>query len=301
MNLMLIGSKGQLGRELHRKCERRGLPVVAADLPEVDITDFPRLERLFLESRPSVAINAAAYTAVDLAESERQICFAVNRDGPAELARICAKNDIPLIHISTDYVFDGQAKSPYKENDPVRPLGVYGRSKAEGETAVASACEKHIVVRTAWLYGVFGKNFVKTMLRAAREKDCLKVVNDQYGCPTSAADLADAVLAVCGSVADAAEKEKLEKPWGVYHYCGKGIVTWYELAKAVFEISCGLGTEKIPELIPISTSEYPAAAERPRFSALDCSEMEKTFGVRQKPWRDSLRKAVEEIIASRSY
>ncbi len=301
MSLMLIGSKGQLGREVHRKCVSRGVPLVAVDLPEVDITDFSRVERLFEESRPSIAINAAAYTAVDLAESESRACYAVNRDGPLNLARACAEGDIPLIHISTDYVFDGKAGSPYRENDPVRPLGVYGRSKAEGERAVASGCRKHVVVRTAWLYGVFGKNFVKTMLRAGMERDCLKVVNDQFGCPTCAADLADAVLAVCASVAEETEGKKDGKPWGVYHYCGKGIATWYELAKEVFEIWRGLGAGKIPELIPISTSEYPTAAERPRFSALDCSGMERTFGVRQVPWRDSLRKTVEEIIAGGTF
>ena len=291
MKLLIIGSKGQLGQELTRSCQKSGFDLSETDLPETNIANVFQVERLISKHRPAIVVNAAAYTAVDQAESDRQACFAVNRDGPMNLAKTCAQHRMPLIHISTDYVFDGKGKRPYKEDDPVSPIGVYGNSKADGELAVRGLHRQHVIIRTAWLYSVFGNNFVKTMLRVARERQTLNVVDDQHGCPTCAADLANAILAVCEQI-----DQGKNDGWGTYHFCGKGITTWYEFAKAVFENAGRLGMDKIPEIIPIDTSQYPTVAKRPEFSALDCSKFETAFGVSIKPWPESLKSTVEEIF-----
>ncbi len=290
MKLLIIGSKGQLGRELTRICQKSGFELSETDLPETDIANVSQVERLLSGHRPTIVVNAAAYTAVDQAESDRQTCFAVNRDGPMNLAKTCAQRKVPLVHISTDYVFDGKGKRPYKEDDPVGPIGVYGNSKAEGEIAIRQSHRQHVIIRTSWLYGVFGNNFVKTMLRVGRERHTLNVVDDQYGCPTCAADLADAILAACDQI-----DHGKDDGWGTYHFCGKGITTWYQFAIAVFENAERLGMAKIPEIIPVNTSQYPTVAARPAFSALDCSKFETAFGIGIKAWPESLKSTVEEI------
>ena len=194
--IAIIGSNGQLGWELVRQGETRGLKILALDYPEIDIGDPASIDSRIESKEIDLIINAAAYTAVDRAESEPEAAFAVNRQGPANLAEECRERDIPLIHVSTDYVFDGTKKGAYIEEDPVAPLGVYGESKAAGEAEVRKRLPKHVIVRTAWLCGVHGHNFVKTILRMGREKDTLRVVSDQFGCPTFAADLAEAIFEV---------------------------------------------------------------------------------------------------------
>ncbi len=294
MTILLIGAKGQLGRELDLKGKALfGSDMTAMDLPEIDITDYSALADIFTRLAPSVVINASAYTAVDVAESQKELCFAVNRDGPAHLAKLCRKHQASLIHISTDYVFDGKAGRPYREDDPVSPIGVYGRSKAEGEKAVLTESGPHAVVRTSWLYGRYGNNFVKTMLRLAKQKDVIQVVSDQYGCPTSAADLAEAVLAMTDSVL-----KKKAFSHSVYHYCGEGITTWYDFAVAIFDISVRLGLKNIPAIKPITTAQFPTAAKRPAFSALDCSSIEKDFSIRLRPWRESLTRMLQDVVTS---
>ena len=292
MKLLIIGSKGQLGQELTQICQKSGFDFSETDLPETDISNVSQVDRLFSRHQPAIAVNAAAYTAVDKAESDQRTCFAVNRDGPMNLARTSAKHRVPLIHISTDYVFDGKGEIPYKEDDPVSPIGVYGTSKANGEIAIRRLHRQHVIIRTAWMYGVFGNNFVKTMLRVGRERQTLNVVDDQYGCPTCAADLANAILAVCDEIGHGKDDG-----WGTYHFCGKGITTWYEFAKAVFENAERLGMAKTPVIVPVGTSQYPTAAKRPAFSALDCSKIETAFGIRIKPWPNSLKSTVEEIAS----
>ncbi|MFQ5356487.1 MAG: dTDP-4-dehydrorhamnose reductase, partial [Mariprofundaceae bacterium] len=229
-------------------------------------------------------------TAVDRAESEPELAYAVNRDGVANLAAACRESDIPLIHISTDYVFDGQQSTPYAEEDPVNPMGVYGASKLAGERVLETELEQHIVIRTAWVYGAHGHNFVKTMLRLGREKESLSVVADQYGCPTSAPDIAETVLNISQQVYD-----KGNRVWGMYHYVAEGITTWHEFAAAVFDEGRRYENLCVRDIRPISTSEYPTPARRPSNSALDCTKIKQVFNIDCKPWRQSLRGVIKEM------
>lgn len=235
-------------------------------------------------------VNAAAYTNVDKAESEPETAFAVNSDGPDNLARVCADANIPLIHISTDYVFNGSKGSPYIESDQVSPIGVYGKSKEQGETRVRLHLKEHIIIRTSWMYGIHGKNFVKTMLRLGKEKKYIKVVADQYGCPTSADDMANVILTIAGQIIRSSEIK-----WGTYHYCGKGTTTWYNLAEAVFSFAGRYDEKMLQKIEPIKTIDYPTPAKRPVFSALDCSLIENNFGIKARPWQKSLKLTIDGI------
>jgi len=288
MRILVIGVGGQLGWELCSKGEEYGFDILSVDLPDFDITKPTTIKKTLDQSGISLIINAAAYTAVDQAEKEPDLAFKVNRDGPAYLASFCAEIGIPFIHISTDYVFDGNKKSPYLETDPVSPLGVYGRSKAAGEAEVRASLPEHIILRTAWLYDVHGHNFVKTMLRLGREKESLNIVADQYGCPTYATDLAEAILTI---------SERLHKrhklAWGTYHYCGKGVTTWHGFAKRIFELAKNFDSLVLKDIVPIKTEEYPTPAQRPANSALDCSLFIKNFGIRPRPWSESLADMVK--------
>lgn len=291
MKLLIIGSKGQLGSELVRKCKRNDFSFLGLDLPEFNITDPPQVKKIFADFKPSIVINASAYTNVDKAETEPEIAFAVNSDGPANLAASCDKSRIPIIHISTDYVFDGSKSQPYAESDPVSPLGVYGKSKEEGESRLRSILKQHIILRTSWLYGAYGNNFVKTMLRLGNEKETIKVVSDQYGCPTCASDLAEAIMNISKQIT-----QNLEIACGTYHYCGSGITTWHKFAKAIFEIASQYQNYKVSSVEAITTAQYPTRAKRPPFSALDCSLIKKHFGINTKPWQESLGKTIERIL-----
>jgi len=291
MKLLIIGSKGQLGSELVRKCKRNDFSFLALDLPEFNITDPSQVEKTLAVFKPSIVFNASAYTNVDKAETDLTIAFSVNSNGPANLAIYCDKNRIPIIHISTDYVFDGSKGQAYTESDPVSPLGVYGKSKEEGESKLRSILKQHIILRTSWLYGAYGNNFLKTMLRLGNEKKRIKVVSDQYGCPTCAADLAEAVVDI--------SKQITQNPkifWGTYHYCGLGITTWHKFAKAIFEIAGQYQNYKVSSVEAITTAQYPTRTKRPAFSALDCNLINKNFGITQKPWQGSLKKTIERIL-----
>jgi dTDP-4-dehydrorhamnose reductase len=288
MKILVIGANGQLGSQLCSRGKELVLDVVGLDLPAFDITDPFAVEKAFGQDGISLIINAAAYTAVDQAESEPQLAFSVNQDGPAHLASCCAKSKLPLVHVSTDYVFDGQKKTPYLETDPVRPLSVYGRSKTAGELAVRERLPEHIILRTSWLYGVSGNNFVKTMLRLGREKEQLKVVADQYGCPTYSADLAEAILVIAAYIRDGRNMA-----WGTYHYCGEGITTWHAFAEAIFGLAKEHDSLVVKEVERISTKEFPTPASRPANSALDCSLIKKHFGIHTKLWPESLARMLK--------
>ncbi|RLC24584.1 MAG: dTDP-4-dehydrorhamnose reductase [Deltaproteobacteria bacterium] len=290
MKILVIGSKGQLGHELLIQGNNLGYEILPVDLPELDITDKTQVKHRLEKFQPSLVVNAAAYTNVDKAETEQDLAFAVNRDGPANLAEACVKFEIPLIHISTDFIFDGKKSSPYIESDPVSPLSVYGKSKQEGENEVRSRLKKHIILRTAWLYGMHGQNFVKTMLRLGREKQVISVVADQFGSPTSAADLAAAVLQIISRI-----KYSDDINWGTYHYCGHGITTWHVFAKEIINLAKHYIPIKTITVKPISTAEYPTKATRPCFSALDCSLIKKNFGINIKPWRNSLKTVIRQL------
>lgn len=290
MNIAVIGCNGQLGWELVRQGEARGLGILARDCPEIDISDPASIDACLDSADIHLVVNAAAYTAVDRAESEPDSAFAVNRAGPAHLADRCRTRGIPLIHVSTDYVFDGTKTGPYVEEDSVAPLGVYGESKAAGEAEVRKLLPEHIILRTAWLCGVHGHNFVKTMLRLGREKDILRVVADQSGCPTIAADLAEAVLEVVRQI----EKNEAVE-WGTYHYCGAGKTTWHGFAEAIFEIAGQYEKFSVKRVEPISTRDYPTPVRRPTNSVLDCTKIERYFAIRPRPWRESLAEMIEQL------
>jgi len=292
LKILITGSKGQLGWELVRQSKDFGFEVLAIDLPELDITDPFQVENMVAESQASLVINAAAYTNVDKAETEQELAFAVNTYGPANLAGSCAKADIPLIQISTDFVFDGKKGTPYIESDPVSPLSVYAKSKADGDNKVRSHIKEHIILRTSWLYGVHGQNFVKTMLRLGKEKKIIKIVADQFGSPTSATDLAEALLTIADRIQNGSRVD-----WGTYHYCGHGVTTWHRFAEKIFEITRKYESIRITNVEPVTTAGYPAKAKRPPFSALDCSLIKKHFGITPKPWQESLKIMIDRIYS----
>ncbi len=289
MRMLVTGVRGQVGWELARRGEKRGFEIQALDRQALDITDPRAVAEKVCRPGLALVVNAAAYTAVDRAESEPELAFAANRDGPAHLALACAKTGAPLIHLSTDYVFDGGKKGPYLETDPVSPLGVYGRSKAEGEAKVRAHLREHIILRTSWVYGVHGHNFVKTMLRLARERKVIRVVADQQGCPTSAADVAEAILAIAARLQG--------NRWGTYHYCGEGPTTWHAFAEAIL-VEARKHTLLVAEQVePITTAQYPTPARRPANSVLDCSLVARTFGIEPPPWRESLTHVISELFS----
>lgn len=287
--ILVTGGSGQLATALARQGGERvqvvGRPAFDFDRPE-------SIDAGFAAAAPAVVVNAAAWTAVDAAESDPEGAARANRDGPARLARLCAAAGVPLIHISTDYVFDGRKGAPYVETDPTGPTGVYGRTKLEGEQAVVSACKRGVVLRTSWVYSATGKNFVRTMLTLGQTRDRLRVVADQKGCPTAAADLADVVL----GVVDAVNQGWRDEYGGVFHTAGTGSTTWHGLAEAAFEAGSRHGLRR-PVVEAITTADYPTPAQRPADSRLDCGKLHRVFGLAQPPWQESLARTVDELLA----
>jgi len=291
MKALITGGDGQLGHELFQESKTRHFDILSPSEHQMDIADIKAVKNVIDLHQPSFVINAAAYTQVDKAESEESLAFAVNKIGCMNLAQICAKNEIPLLQVSTDYVFDGQKNMPYNESDPISPIGVYGRSKAAGETEIRSNLKEHIILRTSWLYGVRGQNFVKTILKLAGTKENIRVVSDQYGCPTNARDLAKAILTIADKW-----RQQSAVAWGTYHYCGQGIVSWHEFAETIIELARRFGEVKTNRVGPITTADYPTKARRPAFSALDCNHIKKNFGIHPKPWRESLKSTVQRLF-----
>jgi dTDP-4-dehydrorhamnose reductase len=293
MKVLVTGANGQVGWELSKSGARKDFDILALDRTTLDITDQSAVSKTVSGSMVSLVVNAAAYTAVDQAESEPEVAFSVNRDGPAYLASACAEAGIPLIHISTDFVFDGKKEGPYLESDQISPLNVYGKSKAAGETAVSERLREHIILRTSWVYGVQGRNFVKTMLLLGRERDVVQVVEDQYGGPTYAADLGDAIMHIASRM-----REKRDISWGTYHYCGRGVTSWHGLAQEIFSLANHYTSLKVKRVQAIRTADYPTPAKRPLNSALDCSLVEKTFNIHPKPWRESLAHMIKMLFSA---
>ncbi|MBU1711476.1 MAG: dTDP-4-dehydrorhamnose reductase [Proteobacteria bacterium] len=292
MRILVTGSEGQLGWEILRQASFFNIEAIGLDLPCLDITVEPGIMKVFKEYKPDILINAAAYTNVDKAETDERACFAVNVNGPENLAAACKNAGIPMIHISTDYVFDGTNKTPYTEKDPVSPTGIYGKSKAEGENVVRNILEKHIILRTSWLYGVHGHNFVKTILKLGKEKEVIGVVSDQSGSPTSAADLAETLLIIASRI-----QNNYEIRFGTYHYCGEGITSWHGFAEKIIETAKKHSPVTTELVKPLTTGEYPTKAKRPPFSALDCSLIQERFGITPKPWQKSLEAVIERIFS----
>jgi dTDP-4-dehydrorhamnose reductase len=288
--LLIVGAHGQLGRELVGETRQRHILSIAVGRDDLDITEREAVRRCLLETAPRAIINAAAYTAVDKAESEPEAAHAINALGPEHLARAAAELDIPLLHLSTDYVFDGQKSGAYTEDDPVAPLGVYGRSKEEGERRVRAAHAKHVILRTSWVYGMYGNNFLKTMLRLSRERDELRVVADQRGCPTATIDIACALLAA-ESALDASAK------WGTYHFAGTGVTTWHGFAREIVGAAAGAGGRPVP-VIAIATKHYPTPAKRPPNSELDSTRFATAFGYKSPPWQERTRQVLKTLYAA---
>ena len=288
MRLLVAGASGQLAHALvQRSRQRAGVTVIALGRPQLDLLDPASISRAIDSTRPDVVINAAAYTAVDKAESDAAAAFALNRDGAGALAAAAGAVGCPIIHVSTDYVFDGNKAGAYVEDDAPNPMGVYGRSKLEGEAAVAAANARHVILRTAWVYSAHGHNFLKTMLRLARERPELRVVADQHGNPTFAPHLADAILAIAAQIGSA-------RLWGVYHATATSETTWHGFAAAIIAAANPLGVPQV-RVVPITTADYPMPARRPANSCLDCSKLERAFGLRLPPWQQGLGECVAEL------
>jgi dTDP-4-dehydrorhamnose reductase len=292
--VLIVGETGQLAVALAKALPTRGLTAQKVGRPALDFDRPDSLATAFQAAAPSLVVNAAAYTAVDAAEDDKDAAFRANRDGPAQLAVLCEAAGIPLIHVSTDYVFDGNKRAPYVETDPTAPQGVYGASKLAGEQAVLAACSRAIILRTSWVYSPSGKNFVRTMLAVGQRNPKIRVVADQLGCPTSAQDLA---VAIAGIAAPIAKDGWQDRYAGIYHAAGSGETTWHGLAIATFEAALRHG-QAAPELEGISTDQWPTKARRPPDSRLDCSKLEAMFGLRLPHWRDGVHRTVDAIFTA---
>lgn len=281
INILVTGANGQLGLQLKLIIQgNKGYNFYFTDLPELDITSEHGLEKTLTEFNPQWVVNCAAYTAVDKAETETDLANKINAEAPALLAKLTDRFHSRLIHISTDYVFDGTSSRPYREEDEKNPVGIYAQTKATGEDLVLANNPRSVVIRTSWLYSAFGNNFMKTIIKLAREKGHVKVVSDQVGTPTWAGDLASAIIQVI-------EKDC---PPGLYHYSNEGVCSWYDFAKAIIELQ-----EINASIEPITTKEFPTPAPRPHYSVLDKSLIKSTLGIKIPYWRDSLKESLKQL------
>lgn len=290
--IVVLGGNGQLGREVVRAAALQATPVKALSHSELDITNGSAVVAAFAELKPDLVINAAAYTKVDLAETNVMEAQRTNETGPGVLARACADARLALLHVSTDYVFDGQKETAYVESDTVCPINVYGRTKAAGEQRVRSTLEHHVILRTSWVYSEFGHNFLKTMLGLAATRDELQVVADQYGAPTSARELANAMLRIAPRLLE--EKQVS----GTYHFTAQGLTTWHGFATHAFEVLAAL-TGRKPRVKPIKTADYPTAARRPPNSRLDCTLFANTFGFGARHWSEEVEATTRTLLGAR--
>jgi dTDP-4-dehydrorhamnose reductase len=288
--ILVAGKSGQLARCLRDSAALRNVVIAAAGRPELDLENGEGIDRVMAALEPSAIVNAAAYTAVDAAEAEPERAFGINCRGAALLADAAACRGIPFIQISTDYVFDGSKRLPYREDDIPAPLNVYGSSKLASETAVLEACPCAAVIRTSWVYSPYGTNFVRTMLRLSETQPMVKVVDDQRGTPTSAADLAAAILAIVERL----RSDNGCNGAGIYHLAGEGETSWHGFAAAIFASLARRG-RAVPRLQAITAAEHPTPARRPKNSCLDSSKAERIFGVRLPPWRSSLEKCLDQL------
>jgi len=290
MKILVLGSKGQLGRCLQDQLENSGHEVIYTSREQIDIADFQATKSKILEISPELIINASAYTAVDKAEEDRKTANLINHLAVKNIADICNQLGCWLIHVSTDYVFDGNAKIPYKEDDETSPQGVYGETKLKGELAIQSSECRHIIIRTAWVFSEYGNNFLKTMLRLGAERDELSVVGDQVGCPTYAQDIAKSIIAILPHL-------YLEKDiQGIYHFCGDKPCSWNDFAQIIFSEAKFLGN-RIPDSVKsINTIDYPTPAARPAYSVLDCSKIKSYFRINDSDWMFGVKTALEKLI-----
>ena len=289
MKILVLGSKGQLGRCLGDQLVNRDYSIVYTSREGLDISDFEVTKNMILDIVPDVVINATAYTAVDKAEEEGQIADLINHLAVANIASICNQLNCWLIHVSTDYVFDGNSKVPYKEDNPTNPQSVYGCSKLKGEVAIEASGCKYLIIRTAWVYSEYGNNFLKTILRLGSDREELSILGDQIGCPTYAQDIAKSIdrilsfLDLKGSYS------------GIYHYCGDKPCSWYDFACAIFSEAETIGLKTPSYVKSITKTNYPTPANRPSYSVLDCSKIESCFDVSRSKWRDGIKAAIDKL------
>jgi dTDP-4-dehydrorhamnose reductase len=288
--ILIFGARGQVGRELTALAAARKVAAVGLSRNDANIADNYAVRSAIDTQRPAVVVNAAGYTAVDRAERDGEAATAANVAGPAVLAAACADAGVPLIHLSSAYVFDGLKKTAYVETDRANPLGVHGRTKAEGEAKVREATKRHVILRTSWVYGVYGRNFLRTTMRLAGERDELKMVADQYGCPTASVDLAEAILVVARKLAD---KPNIS---GTFHFAGTGRTSWLGFAEEIVRRQA-VFTGRTPKVTGISTAEYPSAAKRPANCELDSSKFATTFGYRARPWQERVGEVAAQLSA----
>jgi len=286
MKILVVGRTGQVGRELERLAWPASTHIVHIDRSTCDVTDANRVRQVVLEAAPDVVVNATAYTAVDRAEKEPDAAMRTNAEGPAALARSCAETGAALIHLSTDYVFDGTKTEAYLEDDAVNPLSVYGRTKLAGERAIRELLPRHVILRTSWVFSSHGANFVRTMLRLGSQRQEIGVVVDQAGAPTSARDIAEAIAAITRAM------ESREGAWGTFHYTSAGPTTWFGFAQAIFSASRNHAPVTVR---PITSAEFGAPAPRPANSVLDCTRIRKAFGIDQPSWRAALIDTLAEL------
>jgi dTDP-4-dehydrorhamnose reductase len=292
MKIFVAGSTGQLARALVDCAGEAGFEMLALGRPQLDLERRQGAERIE-DFAPDVVINAAAYTAVDAAETDSARAFAVNRDGAAWLAGLATRRNVPFLHVSTDYVFDGAKDAAYSEADAPNPQTAYGRTKRAGEEVVLATCPEALIFRTAWVFSPYGQNFVKTMLRLAAERDSVRVVNDQTGNPTAAHDIARALLIIAARCAKGGER-----PRGIYHLAATGETTWFGFAQAIMRLAAEHGYRAVP-VMPIGTADYPTAAKRPANSRLDCSRLAHDFGLSLPRWQDGLAATMQALAAER--
>ena len=280
MKVFVTGVKGQLGYDVVKELEKRGLEAIGVDIDEMDITDASSVDEVITKANPDAVIHCAAYTAVDAAEDNIDLCRRVNADGPMNIAKVCKKLDIPMVQISTDYVFDGQGTRPWEPDDVCGPLSVYGLTKYEGEQAVISTLDKYFIVRIAWVFGINGKNFVKTMLSLGQTRDYLTVVNDQFGSPTYTYDLAKLLV-------DMVQSDK----YGIYHATNEGVCTWYEFACEIFKMA-GMNVK----VDPVTSDNYPTKAKRPSNSRMSKDKLTENGFERLPRWQDALERYLKELL-----
>jgi dTDP-4-dehydrorhamnose reductase len=292
LRMLVTGRDGQVVSALvELGWQQDEFEVLALGRPDLDLADTRSIDRAITARQPDIIVSAAAYTAVDLAETDKASAQAVNGIAPGEMGRVASRLGIPVIHLSTDYVFDGTKPSPYEEADPTNPLGVYGRSKLAGEHALAAATDDHVILRTAWVYSPFGRNFLKTMLNVAATRDRVSVVDDQCGNPTSAIDIADAITAVARNLL----QDRASALRGTFHLAGQGAASWADFAAGIFETSRLLGGPSA-ELARISSADYPTPAKRPANSRLNTSKLASVHGVTLPDWQSSMRTVVSRCL-----
>jgi len=289
MKILVLGCLGQLGRCLNDQLVNTDHEVIYTSREQIDIADFEVTKSKILEFSPDLIINATAYTAVDKAEEDQKTANLINHLAVKNIADICNQLECWLIHVSTDYVFDGNSNVPYKEEDETNPQGAYGETKLKGELAIQASSCKHIILRTAWVFSEYGNNFLKTMLRLGAERDELSIVGDQIGCPTYAQDIAKTIVETIPQL-------NSRKDNGIYHYCGDQPCSWYDIANVIFDQAMTNNLKKPSIVNSIETSAYPTPAKRPAFSVLNCSKIENNFGVHASNWHDGIEQVLSKLI-----